>query len=104
MVKIDKRDSFFIRPAKMNYTIRFYVNSEMTCTLENVPLEKVYDFAVPSEAFQDIPGNRWNTLTRGMAEFYMDSIEEGEMIRIAYQDPPSNPELDRESIFVEARR
>jgi hypothetical protein len=85
----------------MKFTIRFYVNSEQTCVLENVPLEQVYSLAVPTEAFLPIPGSRWHVMLKQPALVRLRDLEEGEYIKIAWQDAPSNPELDIETTYVE---
>ena len=85
----------------MKFAIRFYVNNEATCTVENLPLDQVYSLAVPTEAFNNIPGNRWHVMMRQPALLRLRDLEEGEYLKIAWQDPPLNPELDVESIYVE---
>jgi hypothetical protein len=85
----------------MKFAIRFYVNSEATCTVENITLDQVYSLAVPTEAFMNIPGNRWHVMLRQPALTHLRELEEGEYLKIAWQDPPLNPELDIESIYVE---
>lgn len=85
----------------MKFAIRFYVNSEATCTVENLPLDQVYSLAVPNEAFQNIPGNRWHVMLRQPALLRLRDLEEGGYLKIAWQEPPLNPELDMESIYVE---
>ena len=85
----------------MKFAIRFYVNNEATCTVENLPLEQVYSLAVPTEAFMNIAGNRWHVMMRQPALLRLRDLEEGEYLKIAWQEPPLNPELDVESIYVE---
>jgi hypothetical protein len=85
----------------MKFAIRFYVNSEATCVLENVPLEQVYSLAVPTEAFQTIPGNRWHVMMKHPALVRLSDLEQGEYLKIAWQDAPRNPELDIETTYVE---
>jgi hypothetical protein len=84
----------------MKFTITFYVNNELTCTVENMPLDQVYSMAVPSEAFIDIPGNRWHVMLRQPTLICLREMEEGEYIKIAWQDAPLNPEFDTESTYV----
>ena len=83
------------------YTVRFFVNSVMTCAVENVPLDKVYSLAVPSEVFQSVPGNRWHAMLKWPATTRLGDMQPGERMKIAWQEAPSNPELDMEEIFVE---
>lgn len=92
---------FTVPPIKMKFTARFYVNSELTCSFENVPLSEVYTLIVPSEAFLDIPGNRWHVMQNVDAISYLYNLEEGEYLKIAWQEAPMNPELDIESIYVQ---
>lgn len=66
-----------------------------------MPLDQVYSMAVPTEAFTSIPGNRWHVMLRQPALLCLSEMEEGEYIKIAWQDAPSNRELDVECIYVE---
>ncbi len=69
--------------------------------LENVPLEQVYNLAVPTEAFLPIPGSRWHAMMKQPAIVRLQDLEEGEYLKIAWQDAPLNPELDIETTYVE---
>lgn len=101
-IKVERHTLLFhMSPHKMKFNIRYLVNYETTCVLENVPLAQVYTLAVPTEAFQEIPGNRWRVLLKQPATVRLQSLEEGEYLKIASQIPPSNPELDTETIYVE---
>jgi len=82
------------------FTITYKMNGEVSTTLENIPLSQVYDFAVHHEALMDIEGSRWHVLVKNVAELEMFNMLVGDKMMISYQDPPQNPELDTEEVFV----
>uniref|UniRef100_A0A6C0KMB2 Uncharacterized protein n=1 Tax=viral metagenome TaxID=1070528 RepID=A0A6C0KMB2_9ZZZZ len=86
--------------ADQRYTLTFLVNNEVTCVLENIPAHEVYKSGVPTEALLDIEGNRWHTLSRDYLRSKMILMYNGEMIPLAYQEPPLNPEMDTEIIYL----
>ena len=82
------------------YTLTFMVNNEITCILENLPAHEVYSHGVPFEASANIEGNRWRSLTRNELRAKLIEMEEFETLLIAYQEPPLNPEIDTETIYL----
>ena len=83
------------------YTITYMMNGEISTTLENLPLSQVYENAVYHEVLMDIEGSRWHAMVKNVAEMEMLNMLVGEKILISYQEPPQNPELDTEAIYVE---
>jgi hypothetical protein len=83
------------------YTIMYMMNNELSTILDNIPLSQVYENAVYHEALMDIEGSRWHAMVKNVAELEMLNMLVGEKILISYQDPPQNPELDTEMIYVE---
>jgi hypothetical protein len=83
------------------FIIRYFVNSVSTCIVENVPEDKVWKMAVPTEALMDISANRWHVFMAYPSLQWMRNAMPGETLRVAYQEPPVNPELDTEDIYIE---
>jgi len=83
------------------YIISYYVNGENTCNVENVPEDKVWKMAVPTEALMDISGSRWHVYMAYPTLEWMREASPGEVLKVAYQEPPVNPELDTEVICIE---
>lgn len=82
------------------YNLVFTVNNKVTCNMENLPANEVYSHGIPTDSLMDIEGSRWNTITRDALRKNMADMLSGDMILLAYQNPPVNPELDTEYIFV----
>jgi len=82
------------------YTLTYFVNNKVTCILENLPAHEVYNTGVPTEAFENIEGNRWHALTRDAVRTTMVNMSYGEKKVIAYQVPPENPDLDTEVVYL----
>ena len=83
------------------FTILYFVNSILTCSFENLPKDEVYKNAVPTEALLPIEGSRWHSLTKNTVNHLLNTLPVGQRFKIAYQMPPSNHELDIETIYVE---
>jgi hypothetical protein len=82
------------------YKITYFMNGDISTTLENVILSKVYEHAVYYEALMEIEGSRWHAMVKNDAELRMFGMLVGDELVIAYQDTPLNPEIDTETITV----
>lgn len=82
------------------FTVTWRVNGTVTATLENVPAEQAYEEAIPGEALQPTPGNRWHVLMKQPALTRMLFLANGESLRLAYQEEPQTHGLDTEEISV----
>lgn len=83
------------------YFVRYFVNGEATCIMENVPEQEAWKMAVPTEALMNITGSRWHVYLAYPTLEWMRTANSGEKIKVAYQEPPVNPELDTEEIYIE---
>ena len=83
------------------YIIHYFVNGVSTCVVENVPEMQTWRMAVPNEALMEISGSRWHVYMAYPTLQWMRAAAVGEMIRVAWQEPPANPELDTEEIYIE---
>jgi hypothetical protein len=83
------------------YIIRYFVNKENTCVVENVPAQEAWKMAVPTEALMATEGSRWHVYMAYPTLQWMRNAQPGDKIKVAYQGPPENPELDTEVIYLE---
>jgi hypothetical protein len=84
------------------FSVHYFVNNAMTATLENCTAEQAYREAVPGEAMQPFPGNRWHVMMRMAALTQLERLSAGQSVAVAWQDPaPLNPEYyDTERIVI----
>lgn len=84
----------------MSYTIQFYVNGYLTSRVEGLSPNEAYTQAVSGEALTQIPGSRWHTILRVPALERLDSLLEGESLRVCWQSASENNWSDNEHVLI----
>ena len=84
----------------MSYNIQFYVNGYLTSRVEGLSPNEAYTQAVSGEALNQVPGSRWHAILRVPALDRLDSLLEGETLRVCWQGPPENSWSDTEHVLI----
>lgn len=86
--------------ANSTYTVQFYVNGHLTSRLEHLSPNEAYTQGVPGEALNQNVGSRWHLMLRTPALERLDSLLEGESLRVCWQTPSENNWSDNEHVII----
>ena len=82
------------------YSVSYYVNGELTHSVNNLRGSEAYTRAIPLEALRNDPNSRWHVMLRYAALERLQSLLAGETLRVCWQDPSIYNWPDTEHILI----
>jgi hypothetical protein len=84
------------------FTVKWFVNDQCTYTVKNVRASQAYDMAIPPEAIEPVPGNRWHVMMRQHALEQCQA--QNSSLTVCYQDALTGYDTERVIIIREQRQ